>query len=176
MVSKVVVPPFTLKCARCRCLFKSVDGTVCDRCKDYMTDWRAANKDKKRIHDRTYEAKHRERVNARFRARSKSEHGRALRKAALRRWKVKIRTEMVAAYGGCCECCGETELRFLTLEHKNGGGSKHRKELGGQGAVMVQLRRLGWPKTDYTVLCFNCNLVTKDGLPCPHKLQLPLSA
>lgn len=158
------------KCGRCSALFGSTGEAICQRCRDYMARWRPANKDKKARHDRTYEAKHRDKVNKRFRDRWASERGRKLRQAALLRWKIKIRSEMVAAYGGACNCCGETELAFLTLEHIGGGGGKHRREVGGQGKILTQLRRQGWPKDKYTVLCMNCNHAKKDGKPCPHEV------
>src|SRR5258706_14541763 len=33
------------------------------------------------------------------------------------------------AYGGKCECCGETRREFLTIDHIHGGGQRHRKTL-----------------------------------------------
>ena len=32
-----------------------------------------------------------------------------------------------------CKCCGEKEMKFLSMDHVNGGGNKHRKELGFKG-------------------------------------------
>jgi hypothetical protein len=31
--------------------------------------------------------------------------------------------EMLSAYGGKCVCCGESEYKFLAIDHINGGGS-----------------------------------------------------
>ena len=42
-----------------------------------------------------------------------------------RRYYKKVQAEMIAAYGGCCSCCGEREPRFLTLEHMNRDGAEH---------------------------------------------------
>lgn len=80
----------------------------------------------------------------------------------------KIRAEFVMAYGGRCTCCGESEADFLTLEHSNKDGMKHRQEFKGIG-YLYDLRRRGWPKDGYTILCYNCNCVTKNGRICPHR-------
>jgi hypothetical protein len=84
---------------------------------------------------------------------------------------LKLRAEMVAAYGGKCSCCGETELVFLTLEHINGDGAYHRELLRTLGGykVWADLRRRGWPKDGFTILCWNCHMATCHGRPCPHK-------
>lgn len=82
-----------------------------------------------------------------------------------RRKTRELREEMIAAYGGKCACCGETAPIFLTLEHVNGGGSAHRRAVGNPYA---DLKRRGWPKDGYTVLCFNCNWASGHG-GCPHR-------
>jgi len=82
----------------------------------------------------------------------------------------QLREEMIHAYGSRCNCCGETEPRFLTLEHKNGGGHRWRREhTKSTTSLLMTLAKLGWPKDEFTILCWNCNCSTKDGLPCPHK-------
>lgn len=69
-----------------------------------------------------------------------------------------------------CVCCGDANIEFLTFDHINGGGSKHRKEIyTGGGSFVRWLRNNGYPK-EYRVLCYNCN--TSLGLHgyCPHQL------
>lgn len=83
----------------------------------------------------------------------------------------RLRDELVQAYGSICECCGETEPRFLTLEHKKKDGMEHRKSVGGNYPIYVNLKRRGWPKDDYTLLCWNCNCSERYGKPCPHKVK-----
>ncbi len=82
-----------------------------------------------------------------------------------------LKRDMVTAYGGCCACCGEKEIAFLTLDHVGGGGAKDRAESGGSANVYRRLKRQGWPKEGYRVLCSNCNLATKLGRTCPHQLN-----
>lgn len=83
----------------------------------------------------------------------------------------RLREELIAAYGSVCSCCGLTEPRFLTLEHKNRDGMVHRKSVGGNYPIYVDLKRLGYPKENFTLLCWNCNCSTRYGEPCPHVIQ-----
>lgn len=88
-------------------------------------------------------------------------------------YKVKmdeIREEWLEAYGRKCTCCGETNWKFLTLEHLNGDGSLHRKEVGSHLGIFQDLKKRGWPKDAYTILCYNCNLgKARNGGICPHE-------
>lgn len=79
------------------------------------------------------------------------------------------RDELVEAYGGRCACrnCPETNPAFLCLDHVNGDGSAHRMKMGGH--VYDDLRRRGWPKDGYRLLCWNCNSMTRFGRTCPHE-------
>jgi hypothetical protein len=82
------------------------------------------------------------------------------------RWKLKIDT--IKHYGGKCECCNEKEILFLTIDHINGGGNKHRKEIGSGFQIYRWLKQQKYPK-DFRVLCFNCNCGRQlnNGI-CPH--------
>jgi hypothetical protein len=79
------------------------------------------------------------------------------------------RDELIAAYGGRCSCanCPETNSAFLTLEHVNRDGKEHRAEVGSH--TYADLRRRGWPQEGYTLLCWNCNAMTRFGRTCPHE-------
>lgn len=85
-----------------------------------------------------------------------------------RRLGKRNRDELVEAYGGRCNCprCPEANPAFLTLEHLNGGGKAHRAKVGRH--AYADLRRRGWPKEGYTLLCWNCNAMTRGGKVCPH--------
>ena len=75
-----------------------------------------------------------------------------------------------------CDCCGETILEFLTIDHKNGGGNQHRKRLGTRGSGMFYrwLRDNKYPK-GFRILCFNCNVTIGHYGHCPHKSICPLT-
>lgn len=78
-------------------------------------------------------------------------------------WKLAV----IHAYGGKCVCCGEAQLNFLTIEHINHDGQKHRQEMSWGGYYKDIINR-NFPK-DYTILCMNCNWATRLGQICPHK-------
>jgi len=107
---------------------------------------------------------------------AKSERGLASRAASERRRRQRAVLRCLRAYGGVkpvCFCCGENDIRFLTLDHVNNDGSKHRALLGCKpGSKMAfKLIKLNFP-TDFPiqVACFNCNLGReRNGTVCPHK-------
>lgn len=81
-----------------------------------------------------------------------------------------LRASVIHAYGGAlpaCQCCGESEQRFLTLDHVYNGGRAHRIAKGTQG-VLRELQRNGFP-TGFQLLCFNCNLGRGAYGVCPHE-------
>ena len=84
---------------------------------------------------------------------------------------LEIRQEVISHYGGFCKCCGERELRFLTLDHIGQDGAKHRKETNTPGGTRFYywVRRNGYP--DFLrVLCYNCNMAMfHNGGTCPHE-------
>ena len=72
-----------------------------------------------------------------------------------------------------CGCCGESNQKFLTLDHISGGGGEHRKQFGNSKGVYRNLRKNNFPE-GYQVLCFNCNCGRQhnNGV-CPHKALMP---
>lgn len=90
-----------------------------------------------------------------------------------RKKRSEYRELTINHYGGNppkCNCCGEKERKFLTLDHINGGGRQHRKEMNNKsGGVHGQLVKGNFPE-GYQVLCMNCNWgkFINNGL-CPHK-------
>ena len=87
-----------------------------------------------------------------------------------KRQQVNIRYEMIHVYGGHCVCCGECTPEFLTIDHINGGGNQHRIKLKRTGwRFYLWLKKQGWPKEDYQLLCMNCNLAKHHFGGCPHQ-------
>jgi hypothetical protein len=105
-------------------------------------------------------------------ARQNPERNRELVRAAHERNYPKLRREVFLHYGKgslVCRCCGEKEESFLTLDHLEGGGTKHRKS--GEFSYR-RLKKSGYP-SGYQILCFNCNWGRyKNGGICPHKKTL----
>lgn len=87
-----------------------------------------------------------------------------------KRYLKRMRDAAIEAYGGYqCACCGETEPRFMTLDHVNNDGKKQRK-IHGTGMSMYQwLKKNNYPK-GLQVLCMNCNFgKALNGGICPHQ-------
>src|SRR6266568_5838721 len=55
-----------------------------------------------------------------------------------------------------CPKCPETNMKFLTLDHINGGGTEQSKKLGGSVGVYKWAIENGFPPI-FQVLCYNCN-------------------
>lgn len=55
-----------------------------------------------------------------------------------------------------CTCCGELEVKFLCIDHIDGGGTIHRKEMGTSN-IVPWLRKNGYPE-GFQTLCHNCNM------------------
>lgn len=108
---------------------------------------------------------------------TKCENCRKIARAACLKSNAKTKAECFAVYGGKCTCCGESQLVFLTIDHVNGNGSAHRRELAKEnksrgrdfgGARMYRwLKRQGWP-AGFQVLCWNCNVAKRQLGRCPH--------
>lgn len=86
-----------------------------------------------------------------------------------------LRLEALRVYGGnppSCKCCGEKETRFLSIDHVNNDGCRHRKRYGGLTGLWSWLRARDYPK-GFQVLCMNCNWgrAYTEGKVCPHKLK-----
>lgn len=73
-----------------------------------------------------------------------------------------------------CACCNESTLQFLTIDHVNGGGCKHRKEIG--SGIYYWLKRNKYPD-GFQVLCMNCNWgKARNKDTCPHKEKALISS
>ena len=100
-----------------------------------------------------------------------------INKDRIKKEKEEIRNNVINHYGNKCNCCGETNLLFLTIDHVNNDGNKERQKLfggrlgsGGTAHRMcVYIIKNNFP-TDYQILCYNCNCgKSRNGGVCPHK-------
>lgn len=93
------------------------------------------------------------------------------RRADSTKEKQVIKRETMEAYGGKCICCGESEITFLTIDHIDGAGAAERREfdIGAGHAFYYWLKKKGYPKDNYQVLCFNCNCAKHILGKCPHQ-------
>ncbi len=67
-----------------------------------------------------------------------------------------------------CNCCGESQIEFLSIDHINNDGSAHRKEIGSN--LYNWLINNDFP-VGFQVLCFNCNFAKGIYGFCPHKKE-----
>ena len=93
-------------------------------------------------------------------------------KALAKRHLLKKKKIVFDHYGRLCQCCGETEAGFLTIDHINNDGAKQRKEHKLTGGVNVYnwIINNDFP-TDLRTLCYNCNFGKRHSKICPHEIQ-----
>lgn len=102
-------------------------------------------------------------------------------KATQKRAYDKMRLECLTHY--CkgkkpkCQCCGETEILFLHLDHIDGKGADHRRKLQkengyypGGNNLPYWLKKNNYPD-GFQVLCANCNLAKRVNKICPHQVK-----
>jgi hypothetical protein len=57
-----------------------------------------------------------------------------------------------------CAACGFNDIRSLSIDHINGGGRKHLKEI--KGSLYAWLKRNNYP-LGFQVLCMNCQFIKR---------------
>ena len=83
----------------------------------------------------------------------------------------KLRLKIIDHYGRICNCCGETKLEFLTIDHINNDGAQHRRDLGKGSSsynVWLDIVRNNFPN-NFQILCMNCNWSKGKYGYCPHQ-------
>ena len=113
------------------------------------------NKETIREQHKEYREKHRE-------------HLAAKSAEAQRKRNQKLKELFVSMYGGKCECCGEAEVTFLSIDHINGQIGIKKKE---GGARAYKNATESFDPQKYRVLCLNCNSAVRFGRTCPHQLK-----
>lgn len=84
-------------------------------------------------------------------------------------WYSRTKLEVITYYGGVCECCGESNIKFLTMDHIDESGAEHRRIDRSAITLYRWLKRHNFPN-GFQVLCFNCNCGKScNGGICPHK-------
>jgi hypothetical protein len=135
----------------------------------YNRKWQLANPDKTRAAQARWKARHPGKA-----AKASREWYRANRKVAQARERARakaIKDEVYAAYGGYkCNCCGETNPFFLSMDHVNNDGSEHRRKDNVMSKkIYWWLKKHGFPK-GFQVLCMNCNWgKSRNNGICPHQ-------
>jgi hypothetical protein len=85
----------------------------------------------------------------------------------------RFRDRALAAYSTTdppsCACCGDSHYEFLCIDHVDGKGSAHRKEVGSSN-IYPWLNAHGYPP-GFAVLCHNCNIARSIYGTCPHEVE-----
>lgn len=82
----------------------------------------------------------------------------------------RLKERVFSHYGTFCQCCGESRLVFLALDHLQDNGAEERRQVGQAGQrFYLWLQRNNFPP-GYQVLCHNCNYAKSHG-GCPHRAQ-----
>lgn len=86
------------------------------------------------------------------------------------RHNIRRRYKVLQHYSGKevpdCECCGCDIYEFLSLDHVEGNGGKHRSEIG-SGRIYAWVWKNKLPP-GFRVLCHNCNQAIGMYGYCPH--------
>lgn len=137
-----------------------------------LAAWREKNREKIREQTKAYYETHKNEWRAGERRRRAANPDQT--RLVTREFRRRVRLEVLTKYGLRCVCCGETELAFLTIDHVQGGGRRHRERIGGTTALYNELRRQ--PKSpDFRILCSNCNCARGFYGTCPHESETVLT-
>jgi hypothetical protein len=91
------------------------------------------------------------------------------KKERVREQNKRYRMACLHYYGGeppMCRCCGEKEVKFLCIDHIDGNGAQHRREIKRKNIYSWLVTRK-FPK-GFQVLCYNCNCAKGFYGTCPH--------
>lgn len=92
-------------------------------------------------------------------------------KMAQREYKMRCRKTVFDHYGRKCNCCGEINEKFLTIDHVNNDGNLDKTPSGKKitgSDLCLKIIRENFPDT-YQILCYNCNCGKRvNNGSCPH--------
>jgi hypothetical protein len=164
------VPSKPRSCVRCGKSYQPASGSqrYCIQCrpimkKVYTSEWSRRNPRRRR--QISQRAKDRDPVRTR-----------QLKRFNFYRWKEKHVVEVLVLghYSNgspACACCSESERDFLVIDHIEGHGNEHRRQIFGRAQsgwrFYSWLVKQGFP-TGFQVLCFNCNMSKAKHGKCVH--------
>ena len=93
---------------------------------------------------------------------SEEHHKVALENAQRCHYKLKLNVIAYYSQGNmACSRCGFADIRALSVDHINGGGTKHRSEVGEGRAFWRWLVKNNYPE-GYQILCMNCQFIKRE--------------
>lgn len=158
----------------------------CPRCLyEYHRQYRRDNLEKDASYARSYRSRqgdsYRDRMRQRYWDRlsemtpAKVQAFRDAERIKARRLYSKVKREVFEAYGGyVCNCCGEAEPAFLSVDHIDENASEmRRKGIHGNSSTSLYqwLRKQGFPE-GFQILCMNCQVGKhRNNGVCPHQAR-----
>jgi hypothetical protein len=133
--------------------------------KAYHNKYRQENLEKEKARSKRYYQEHREEI----RTKSAMRRGDPEKKNMLHLQRVtgekQLKVEVLTYYGNgafACVECGESRFPCLSIDHIDGTGADHRRELGlgGGGKFYRWLKKNNYP-VGFQTLCMNCQWVKK---------------
>ena len=161
-----------IKCTKCKKTKSEIDFSKSTQKRNGFSSW---CRDCTRIQNRYFEhLRRKENKEEVYRKQKKwrTDHPDRMKEISAR-MRLKLRMAVLNAYSGNdikCSCCGEKEVKFLAIDHINGGGNKHRRTFKYGSYLYNFLRKNNYPK-GYQILCHNCNLAKGFYGICPHKTK-----
>lgn len=156
----------------------------------YYKDWYARNKERVKKYHAEWYKKNKSVLTAKHEAYNQTERAKELRRARRtpgsetekknsqrrKRSNAVLKEKVFAVYGEVCACCGESDKRFLTVDHLNSDGHKEKGPGGNRrlkGDTLYRSILSGEKRGDIRILCFNCNFGRNNhGGTCPHIAKL----
>lgn len=128
--------------------------------KEYQRTYFQINKERLRDRKKQYYLNNKDYFNEKARRNYQSNKSKLMLK-----WQIKRRL-VLEHYGNRCNCCNESTLQFLAIDHINNDGYLERKSRTIN--IFDYLIRNNYPE-GFQVLCHNCNLAKEFYGECPHK-------
>ena len=80
------------------------------------------------------------------------------------------KVRIIETFGGVCACCGEGNVKFLSIDHVKNDGAERRRKNPKESNIYKFLDKATPDMDVYQVLCYNCNCGKAiNGGVCPHK-------
>lgn len=120
---------------------------------------------KKSIRHKIYYELHKDEINKKHREYNTRNKERVSRYG--KNWRDLNKFDVIFHYTNgdmCCVNCGENIYELLTIDHINGGGSKHRRKIESGSNFCLWLRRHNFPE-GLQILCYNCNMIKQRVTP-----------
>ena len=126
--------------------------------KAYMENYRKTHKEEQAIRWQRYKKDNPEKIKVKY-LNHKDEI-----KAKRLAYRIEIKRNVFDHYSNgeikCCRC-GFTDIRALSIDHINGGGTNHRKVLNRSGESFYRWLKMNNYPEGFQVLCMNCQWLKK---------------